>query len=360
MLLLSYISSININIWRHSKHLPGRTNQQDTVFAVGLSENVATSVEDVMSDKRKAEANRHIGATDMNTRSSRSHVIFTMIIESRSHVIFRMIIESHLITGDSVRSGDGTVKVSHLNFVDLAGSENMKQSGVSGQRLAETGSINQSLSALSLVIHQLSKGEKANYRNSKLTRILQNALGGNSKTAMICTINPAALEQSVTTLRFAKCAKTINKKLVVNKVVSGETMITITKRQINRRKAQCASKHRVVDLRPLKPGEHDWVTDMNRRGTVKTHMPAPPRSYVVKTQHGDVQRNRRHLNPTPVAPTYDALPADIDIPIERDEGEDAPMAVVEPRVRQPPDVILLFYNVQTISVMHDYYIYVCV
>ena len=216
--------------------MPGRTNQQDAVFVVGLSENVATSVEDVTSNKRKAEANRHIGATDMNTRSSRSHVIFTMIIESRSHVIFRMIIESHLITGDSVRSGDDTVKVSHLNFVDLAGSENMKQSGVSGQRLAETGSINQSLSALSLVIHQLSKGEKANYRNSKLTRILQNALGGNSKTAMICTINPAALEQSVTTLQFAKSAKTISKKRVVNKVVSGETMITITKRQINRRK----------------------------------------------------------------------------------------------------------------------------
>ena len=204
----------------------------------------------------------------MNTRSS------------RSHVIFRMIIESHLITGDSVRSGDDTVKVSHLNFVDLAGRENMKHSGVSGQRLAETGSINQSLSALSLVIHQLRKGEKANYRNSKLTRILQNALGGNSKTAMICTINPAALEQSVTTLRFAKSAKTINKKRVVNKVVSGETMITITKRQINRRKTQCESKqrqkkafdkrHRVVDLRPLKPGEHVWVKDMNRRGTVKT------------------------------------------------------------------------------------------
>ena len=124
-------------------------------------------------------------------------------------------------------------------------------------------------------------------------------------------------------------------------------MITITKRQTNRRKTQCESKqrqkkafdkrHRVVDLRPLKPGEHVWVKDMNRRGTVKTHMPAPPRSYVVKTQHGDVRRNRHHLNPTPVAPTYDALPADVDIPIERDEGEDAPMAVEVPPVRQPPE-----------------------
>ena len=97
------------------------------------------------------------------------------------------------------------------------------------------------------------------------------------------------------------------------------------------RKAQCENKqrqkkafdkrHRVVDLRPLKPGEHVWVKDMNRRGTVKTH--------VVQTQHGDVRRNRRHLNPTPVAPTYDALPTDVDIPIELDEGVDAPMVVVD-------------------------------
>ena len=120
------------------------------------------------------------------------------------------------------------------------------------------------------------------------------------------------------------------------------------------RKAQCENKqrqkkafdkrHRVVDLRPLKLGEHVWVKDMNNRGTVKTRMPAPPRSYVVKKQHGDVRRNRRHLNSTPVAPTYDALPADVDIPIERDEGEDAPMVVVDapmavvvPPVRQPPE-----------------------
>ena len=66
-------------------------------------------------------------------------------------------------------------------------------------------------------------------------------------------------------------------------------------------------------------------------------MPAPPRSYVVKMQHGDVRRNRRHLTLTPVAPTYDALPTDVDIPIERDEGEDAPMAVVVPPVRQLPE-----------------------
>ena len=114
------------------------------------------------------------------------------------------------------------------------------------------------------------------------------------------------------------------------------------------RKAQCENKQRqkrafdkrlrVVDLIPLKPGEHVWVKDINRRGTVKTHMQTPPRSYVVKAQDGDVRRNRRHLNPTTVAPTYDlALPSDVDIPIELDEGVDSPMAVVVPPVRQPPE-----------------------
>ena len=111
------------------------------------------------------------------------------------------------------------------------------------------------------------------------------------------------------------------------------------------RKAQCENKqrqqkafdkrHRVVDLRPLKPGEHVWVKDMNRRGTVKTHVQVPPRSYVMKTQHGDVRRNRRHLNPTPVAPTYDALPADVDISIDLGERVEEPMAVVAPPVREP-------------------------
>ncbi len=106
------------------------------------------------------------------------------------------------------------------------------------------------------------------------------------------------------------------------------------------RKAQCEKKtrqkkafdkrHRVVDVRPLKPGEHVWVKDMNRRGTVKTHMTVPPRSYVVKTQHGDVRRNSRHLNPTPVAPTYDALPADVDVPIDLNGGAEEQMAVAAP------------------------------
>ena len=77
------------------------------------------------------------------------------------------------------------------------------------------------------------------------------------------------------------------------------------------------------------------MKDMNRRGTVKTHMTVPPRSYVVKTQHGDVRRNRLHLNPTPVPPTHDALPADGDIPIDLRGGAEEPMVVAAPPAREP-------------------------
>ena len=103
-----------------------------------------------------------------------------------------------------------------------------------------------------------------------------------------------------------------------------------------RQKKAFDKRHRVVDLRPLKPGEHVWVKDMHHRGTVKTHVQVRRRSYVVvKTQHGDVRSHRRHLNPTPVVPTYDAVPADVDIPIDLGEGVEEPMAVAEPPAREP-------------------------
>ena len=106
-----------------------------------------------------------------------------------------------------------------------------------------------------------------------------------------------------------------------------------------RQKKAFDKRHRVVDLRPLKPGERVWVKDMNRRGTVKTYMTVPPRSYVMKSQHGDVRPNGRHLNPTPVAPTYDAVPPDVDVLIDLNGGAEEPMAVAAPPARkaQPPE-----------------------
>ena len=95
----------------------------------------------------------------------------------------------------------------------------------------------------------------------------------------------------------------------------------------------------MVVLRLLKPDEHIWVKYINRRGTVTTRMQAPPRSYVVTTQYGDVRINRRNLNLTPVVPKYDALPADVDVPIDLNGGAEEPKAVAAPPARepQPPD-----------------------
>lgn len=119
-------------------------------------------------------------------------------------------------------------KFSCINLVDLAGSEKAGQTGAAGQRLKEGCAINKSLTTLGSCISVLaekSSGKKSNtvvpYRDSSLTRILQNALGGNSKTIMICAISPAALnyEESLSTLRYADRAKKIINKAVVNESI---------------------------------------------------------------------------------------------------------------------------------------------
>merc|ERR1712060_466072 len=118
--------------------------------------------------------------------------------------------------------GDST-KVSMINLVDLAGSEKAGQTGASGDRLKEGAMINKSLSALGLVIEKLadkSAGKKVvvPYRDSKLTRLLQNALGGSAKTIMICALSPASsnYEETLSTLRYADRAKKIVNTAVVN------------------------------------------------------------------------------------------------------------------------------------------------
>ncbi|KFM76646.1 Centromere-associated protein E, partial [Stegodyphus mimosarum] len=116
----------------------------------------------------------------MNQKSSRSHSIFRIVIESRPRNI-----------------KNTPVNVSQLDLVDLAGSERACHTKATGKRFRESININVSLLMLSHVINQLNENENyISYRDSKLTRILQNSLGGNSKTAIICTVTPASLEET--------------------------------------------------------------------------------------------------------------------------------------------------------------------
>ena len=137
----------------------------------------------------------------------------------------------------STLTDDVAITVSHLNLVDLAGSENASQTGATGDRLREGGFINKSLFMLGHVISQLSEGELfVNYRDSKLTRILQSSLGGNARTAIICTVTPATVDQTLSTLRFASRAKSIKNKPVVNEVLSEAAQLKRLSKEISQLK----------------------------------------------------------------------------------------------------------------------------
>lgn len=153
------------------------------------------SIEEMYHWMELGDKGRTVGATKMNAGSSRSHSIFTIFVETSEDV------------------GDGNTKftASKLNMVDLAGSERQSKTEAKGQRLKEAQKINLSLSALGNVIQALVDGKAKHipYRNSKLTRLLQDSLGGNTKTVMIAAISPASdnYDETLSTLRYAARAK---------------------------------------------------------------------------------------------------------------------------------------------------------
>ncbi|KAF6034971.1 CENPE [Bugula neritina] len=159
-----------------------------------------------------------------------------------------MFIESKLVDD----SEDKAVLVSQLNFVDLAGSEKAGQTGAVGQRLKEGSHINSSLHALSLCINKLA--EKSNhipYRDSKLTRLLQNSLGGNSRTAIVANVTPASLEETLSTLRFASRAKKVSSQPVVNEIVDPNTLTRRLEKRVKDLELQLAEKSQ-VDAKEMK------------------------------------------------------------------------------------------------------------
>lgn len=165
-----------------------------TAFAV-LSE------EEVFDIMRQGAANRAVAATGMNAGSSRSHSIFSITVTQED------------TTTHNKLSGK-------LMLVDLAGSEQVSKTGVSGQQLEELKRINRSLSALGQVINSLTDGKSTHvpYRDSKLTRLLQDCLGGNSKTSLVILCSPSSYNEmeTLSTLRFGKRAKSIKNQPLVN------------------------------------------------------------------------------------------------------------------------------------------------
>lgn len=172
-----------------------------------------TSCADIRALLDEGERRRHFGVTNMNAHSSRSHVLVRLSIESRRLSYPNPNSSNRLRSGWS--EGERPQCVSTLNLVDLAGSERASKSGTRGQSLKEGSFINKSLLTLGTVIAALSEGvgpqQHVPYRNSKLTRLLSSALGGNARTCVISCISPAAANalESLSTLRFASRAKKV-------------------------------------------------------------------------------------------------------------------------------------------------------
>ncbi|KAJ3639965.1 hypothetical protein Zmor_003291 [Zophobas morio] len=182
-------------------------------YVDGLSQLAVTSFQDIDNLMAEGNKSRTVAATNMNSESSRSHAVFTVILT-------QTLVDTHTgVTGE---------KVSRMSLVDLAGSERAVKTGAVGDRLKEGSNINKSLTTLGLVISKLadqsSSGNKNKdnkfvpYRDSVLTWILKDNLGGNSKTVMVATISPAAdnYEETLSTLRYADRAKRIVNHAVVN------------------------------------------------------------------------------------------------------------------------------------------------
>ncbi|XP_047955515.1 kinesin-like protein KIN-7G [Salvia hispanica] len=183
------------------------------------------------------EAERQIGETSLNEVSSRSHQIIRLTVESSPREFI---------------GRDSAALAAAVNFVDLAGSERASQANSAGTRLKEGCHINRSLLTLGTVIRKLSTGRGGHipYRDSKLTRILQTSLGGNARTAIICTMSPARshVEQSRNTLLFASCAKEVTTNAQVNVVMSDKALVKYLQREIARLESELRNSQSTMSM----------------------------------------------------------------------------------------------------------------
>jgi kinesin family member 5 len=242
------------------------------VYVKDLTEAYANSAEEVYAYLQIGQRSRVTAATNMNLESSRSHSVFVITISQKD-------------------TSTGTQKSGVLYLVDLAGSEKIGKTGATGQTLEEAKKINKSLSALGMVINSLTDGKSSHipYRDSKLTRILQESLGGNSRTTLIINCSPSSYNdtETVSTLRFGMRAKTIKNKAKINAELSPAEL----KRQLKSAQNQVLSFEKYMalvdgELQLWRNGEmvpsEQWIPPMGARSSgsgrddPKPSMPAPP------------------------------------------------------------------------------------
>uniref|UniRef100_A0A3Q3GD65 Kinesin family member 15 n=1 Tax=Labrus bergylta TaxID=56723 RepID=A0A3Q3GD65_9LABR len=222
-----------------------RENIKKGMFVEGAVEKVVNSAAEAYQVLSMGWRNRRVASTSMNRESSRSHAVFTMTLESKESI-------NEVVN----------IRMSQLNLVDLAGSERQKDTHAEGSRLKEASSINRSLMCLGQVIMALvdvSNGKNRHicYRDSKLTFLLRDSLGGNAKTYIIANVHPGSkcFGETLSTLHFAQRAKLIKNKAIINEDTQGN--VRQLQAEVKKLKEQLALAHgsQGVDYgRDLAPG----------------------------------------------------------------------------------------------------------
>ncbi|KAI7195119.1 kinesin-domain-containing protein [Hortaea werneckii] len=218
--LLSADDSVKLKIFDDANK-----NGRTTTLVQGMEETHIKSASRGIQLLREGSHKRQVAATKCNDLSSRSHTVFTVTVYSKR----------------TSETGEDYVCSGKLNLVDLAGSENIQRSGAENKRAAEAGVINKSLLTLGRVINALvDKSSHIPYRESKLTRLLQDSLGGRTKTCIIATLSPAKsnLEETISTLDYAFRAKNIRNKPQVNQAVSKKTLLKEFTAEIEKLKSE--------------------------------------------------------------------------------------------------------------------------
>lgn len=210
--LLSADDSVKLRMYEDNNRQSKGSGHGSATLVQGMEEAHITSASKGIQLLREGSHKRQVAATKCNDLSSRSHTVFTITVFIKR----------------TSETGEDFVSTGKLNLVDLAGSENIQRSGAENKHAAEAGLINKSLLTLGRVINALvDKRGHIPYRESKLTRLLQDSLGGRTKTCIIATLSPAKsnLEETISTLDYAFRAKNIKNKPQVNAAVPKKTLL---------------------------------------------------------------------------------------------------------------------------------------
>ncbi len=239
-----YNESISDLLKPEKKNLQIREDKKKGIYVDLLSEWAVRTPVDLYALLKRGASYRTTAATLMNDVSSRSHAVFVITVEQ---------MKTENIKGQTHTQ----IKVGKLNLVDLAGSERIRVTGATGQQLEESKKINKSLSCLGNVINALTeqKGKihHVPYRDSKLTRLLEDSLGGNCKTTMLAMISPAheSFSESLSTLHFAQRAKKIKNRPVINEDLNNRALIRQYETELRNLRNELEQKNKMLQSNEL-------------------------------------------------------------------------------------------------------------